>query len=56
MSLNIVDAAEHSLRKLFPGSPKEFASLEAMQKYYCTRAVQEGFKVACKARPTQSPD
>jgi hypothetical protein len=56
MSLNVVVAAEHSLRRLFPGSPKEFKSGEAMQEYYCNRAVQEGFKVACKARSTASPD
>jgi hypothetical protein len=56
MSLNIVDAAEHSLRKLFPGSPEGFASLEAMQKYYCIRAMKEGFKVTCNARPAQGPD
>jgi hypothetical protein len=54
-SLNIVGAAEDSLQKLFPDSPKDFGNLEAVQKYYCNRAVREGFKVTCN-KPAPSSD
>jgi hypothetical protein len=47
MSLNVVDAADQSLHALYPGSPKEFHSLDSMQKYYCSRAKQEGLRVNC---------
>jgi hypothetical protein len=46
-SFNIIEAADHSLHKLYPDSPKDFEELAVMQKYYCDRAHQEGFKVKC---------
>ncbi len=49
-SFNIVDAAIDSLNTLYPHSPKTFASIEAMQKYYCGRAKQEGIEVRCTSR------
>ncbi|MFZ0304584.1 MAG: hypothetical protein WAL75_17970 [Terracidiphilus sp.] len=48
--LNIVDAAEDDLRAMYPHSPREFSSIEAMRKYYCARALQEGFKADCSAK------
>ncbi len=48
--LNIVDAAEEDLRAMYPHSPKDFSSIEAMRKYYCGRALQEGLKVNCSAK------
>jgi len=48
--LNIVDEAETDLRAMFPHSPREFRSIDEMQKYYCARAKQEGFKVDCKSK------
>lgn len=48
--LNIVDDAEYSLEKLYPDQPAKFDSLEAEQKYYCHRALQEGFKVECSTK------
>jgi len=50
MSLNVVDAADESLRALFPGSPNEFQSLDSMQKYYCGRARQDRLRVRCSAK------
>jgi hypothetical protein len=50
MSLNVADAADDSLHALYPDSPKDFKSLDSMQKYYCGRARQEGFKVHCSAK------
>jgi hypothetical protein len=50
MSLNVVDAADESLRALFPGTPKTFRSLDAMQNYYCARSKREGFEVNCGAK------
>jgi hypothetical protein len=47
MSFNIVAAAEDSLHKLYPDAPKNFRQLADMQKYFCDRAHQEGFKVKC---------
>jgi hypothetical protein len=46
-SLNIVDAADLSLHKLYPGSPRDFKDLTAMQRYYCGRAHKDGFGVEC---------
>lgn len=46
---NIIDAASDDLHAMYPHSPKEFNSIEDMQKYYCARAQQEGFKVSCKS-------
>jgi hypothetical protein len=43
--LNIVDAADHSLRTLYPGSPKRFDSLEDMRHYFADEARKEGLKV-----------
>jgi hypothetical protein len=48
--LNIVGAAEIDLRAFYPHSPKEFSSIDEMQKYYCGRAKQEGLKVDCKSK------
>ncbi len=48
--LNIGDDAAYSLEKLYPDHPARFDSLEAEQKYYCGRALQEGFKVDCSAK------
>ena len=47
-SLNLVDAADRSLRKFYPKSPK-FNSLEAEQRYFCKRANRDGFDLDCKA-------
>ena len=49
-SLNIVGAADHSLHALYPDGPKDFDKLDEMQRYFCGRAKQEGFKVRCKAQ------
>ena len=48
--LNVTDAAETDLRTLFPRSPKEFGSIEEMQKYFCKRAQNENFSVHCAAK------
>ncbi len=47
VSLNVVDAADSSLRRLFPGTPKEFDSLEQEQNYFCARAKRLGVQVHC---------
>jgi hypothetical protein len=49
-SFNIVGAAEDSLHALYPDGPKDFDKLEDMQKYFCKRARQEGFKVQCNLK------
>ena len=49
-SLNIVIAADHSLHALYPDGPKDFDKLDEMQRYFCRRAKQDGFKVRCKAQ------
>ena len=49
-SLNIVAAADYSLHALYPDGPKDFDKLEDMQKYFCNRARQEGFKVQCNLK------
>jgi len=46
-SLNLVDAADTSLRELYPYAPKRFSSLDREQKYWCDRAKQSGFEVHC---------
>jgi hypothetical protein len=43
--LNIVDAADRSLRTLYPGSPKRFDSIDDMRRYFADEARKEGFKV-----------
>jgi hypothetical protein len=48
--LNIMGEAEEDLHDMFPHSPKEFTSIESMQKYYCGRAKQEGLKIDCKSK------
>ena len=48
-SLNIEGAAQESLDALYPDHPKEFATLEDVQKYYCGRAKKEGFRINCKS-------
>lgn len=47
-SLNLVDAADQSLRRFYPNSP-HFDSLEAEQKYFCNRANHDSFDVDCFA-------
>ena len=47
-SLNIVGAAEESLKSLYPDAPSEFATLPQEQQYFCRRARADGFKVTCK--------
>lgn len=49
-SFNIVIAADHSLHALYPDGPKDFDKLEEMQRYFCGRAKQEGFRVHCKSK------
>jgi hypothetical protein len=46
--LNIVDAAATDLAKMYPHSPKGFDSIREMRQYFCGRAKQEGFKIACE--------
>jgi hypothetical protein len=46
-SLNIVIAADDSLRALYRDAPAEFPDMEGMQRYFCRRAQQEGFRVRC---------
>jgi len=53
-SFNIVIAADHSLHALYPDGPKDFSKLERMQRYFCGRAKQEGFKVRCKMEGAQA--
>jgi len=48
--LNIVDAAEIDLRAMYPNSPKEFSSIEDMQKYFCARTRKAGFQVRCGSK------
>lgn len=48
--LNIVDAAEIDLRRMYPHSPKEFESIEEMQRYFCSRARREGFRMHCVSK------
>jgi hypothetical protein len=48
--LNIVDAGEVDLRAMYPHSPREFNSIEDMQKYYCGCAKNEGYSVDCKSK------
>lgn len=45
-SLNLVGAAEQSLRRFYPNSP-HFQSLAAEQKYFCNRANHDGFDLDC---------
>jgi len=47
---NVIDAAEESLRAMYPDSPKHFANLEEIQHYFCGRAQTEGFSVSCEAK------
>jgi hypothetical protein len=47
---NIIAAAEESLDALYPDHPKNLNTLEEIQKYYCGRAKQEGFKVNCQSK------
>jgi hypothetical protein len=48
--LNIVEEAEIDLRAMYPHSPKEFNSIDEMQKYFCDRAKQEGIQVHCVSK------
>ena len=47
---NIIDATEESLDALYPDHPKDLDTLVKIQKYYCGRAKQEGFKVSCNSK------
>ncbi len=53
VSLNIVGAADDSLRALYPDAPKNFGSPEMARDFYCRRAHQEGTKVSCRVRKSQ---
>jgi hypothetical protein len=44
---NLVKAATDVLHDLYAKSPKEFPRQDDAQKYFCTRATQEGLKVTC---------
>jgi hypothetical protein len=48
-SLNRLGAAVDSLQALYPDSPTQFDSGEDMQRYFCGRARQEGFRVRCES-------
>jgi hypothetical protein len=48
--LNIVDAAEESLFAMYPDSPGNLKTLEAMQHYFCGRAQVDGLQVNCEAK------
>jgi len=48
-SFNIVIAADHSLHALYPGV-RDFDRLDEMQRYFCGRAKQDGFRVKCSAK------
>jgi hypothetical protein len=45
-SLNLVDAADSSLRALYPNAPK-FSSLEEEQHWFCRTAHHDGYKGDC---------
>lgn len=45
---NIIDAAEESLRAMYANTPRRFENLKTMQRYFCSRAKQEGLKVTCE--------
>lgn len=45
---NVVESAEDSLHTIYPNTPKEFKSLDSMQKFYCALARENGFSVDCK--------
>jgi len=49
-SFNIVGGAEESLEALYPDHPKKFETLKDEQKYYCSRAKKEGFRVRCVSK------
>jgi hypothetical protein len=46
-SLNLVDAADSSLRVLYPKTPK-FSSLEEEQHWFCGAAHRDGYKADCE--------
>jgi len=53
-SLNLVDAADSSLRALYPNAPK-FSSLEEEQHWFCRTAHHDGYKADCEeASPPQN--
>jgi hypothetical protein len=56
-SLNLVDAADSSLRGLYPNAPK-FSSLEEEQHWFCRAAHHDGYKADCEEgdlpRPKQN--
>jgi hypothetical protein len=47
---NIISASEDSLDTLYSDHPENLETLESIQKYYCGRAKQEGFKVNCDSK------
>jgi hypothetical protein len=49
-SLNVVIAAENSLRQLYPGSPSEFGSPLEARSYFCGRATAEMLRVRCATK------
>jgi hypothetical protein len=46
-SLNLVDAADLSLRRFYPGAPS-FDSPNSERKYFCARANRDGFHLKCE--------
>jgi hypothetical protein len=53
-SLNLVDAADSSLRALYPNVPK-FSSLEEEQHWFCRAAHHDGYKADCEESEPSSP-
>jgi hypothetical protein len=53
-SLNAADAAIGSLRKLCPGSPKDFSSPEAAQAYFKKRYADDGCRPGMRVSSNQS--
>ena len=49
-SLNLVDAANTSLRGLYPSAPK-FSSLQKEQQWFCRTAHKDGYKADCDEAP-----
>jgi hypothetical protein len=53
-SLNVIDGAEDSLRKLYPQAPTNFPDLASMRRYFCAQAKAERIRVSCTAKALPS--
>jgi hypothetical protein len=53
-SLNLVDAADSSLRALYPNAPK-FSSLEEEQHWFCRAAHHDGYNADCEEGNPSNP-